>query len=395
MTVVGVVAIVLAWVVVKHAAVDALVRKQPALAAAVAPDDPRVALALAMLEFRQRGGMVSPTTLGSVQSALRKSPIAEEPLILAAVQALLDKDGDRAELLLREASRRNPRSRIARLLLLDRALRADRIAEATGHISVLSGLIPEANRVMVPELAKFAADPQTSAAVQQALRAHPNMRAVLLDHLAATGADPQLVLRFAELRNDGAPAPRAAWQQILLDSLVAKGRVDAAYSLWGRLAATGAAGSDKRVYDGRFEGKPGLPPFNWRLSTGTGGVAELGTGPELNIDYYGREDTELAAQLLMLPPGSHALSFQVEGSASGEGSRLVWRLYCLGETKPLMELPLLDVGYAPKRLSAAFSVPPTGCDAQWLRLDGNATEFPKAQIAAIRDVRVARQGGAK
>lgn len=388
-------ALLLAWLVARYSAVDGLVGKYPTVAAAVAPNDPRVTVALAMAEFRARGGAVTPAAAAAAQRSLLKAPLAEEPFLLAAVDALVARDDARAVRLLREARRRNPRSRTTRLLLLDRSLRAGRVAEAGADISILSNLIPEATKVLVPELAKFAADPATAAALQRTLEADPGMRNAVLEHLTANGADPELILRLADLpAPNGTPLGQAPWQSALMNRLVAEGEVAAAYELWKRFAGIAAPGRKTSVYDGRFEGLPGQPPFNWNLSTGTAGVAERGSGPVLNVDYYGRDAADFATQLLMLPPGRHRLSFQVEGSATGEGSRLGWRLLCNGQSQPLAELPLVEIGYAPTRLATEFTVPANGCASQWLALSGNPGEFPKAQIVTISDVRVEKAGGA-
>ena len=118
------------WLAVKTAAVDALFRRNPYAAASFSPGDPRVATTLAMAEFRQKQGAVTPALSERAIASLQDAPLTEEPFFLGALAALMQGDGAKAEPLLLEAKRRNPRSRATRLLLLDGHLRAGRVEAA-------------------------------------------------------------------------------------------------------------------------------------------------------------------------------------------------------------------------------------------------------------------------
>lgn len=377
------------WLVVKTSVVNAVIDDSPAMAATVAPKDPRIALELAMTEFTLRGGAVKPATKEKARDALRGAPLEEEPFVLAATDALVRNDSARALQLLIEARRRDPRSRITRLLLLDRFLRDRRIVEATEEMTALSGLFPQASDVLVGELARLAQNPQTTGALEKALQQNPGFRDYLLSRLAAQNANPDLILRLA--RNvppppgtTGAPA----WQGQLVASLADRGEVGRAYQMWRSFSAPKAPEQKAGVYDGKFQGLPGSGPFNWQFPPSPAGVAERTAANTLQIDYYGRADAELGNQLLMLRPGRYRLTVRAEGDAEGEGSKLSWIVDCHPAKTRLADLPLRKLNYSPRVIAADFTVPAAACPAQWLRLVGTGGEFPKAQNATISAIQI-------
>ena len=373
---------------------NALLRSNPAAAASLSADDPRVAHALAMAEFRQKGGEVSKQNLQLVAQSLRRAPLAEEPFVLSGLQALVRENTSASERLLLEAMRRNPRSRATRLLLLDRYMKTGRIDAAAREIAVLNRLIPEANQVLIPELSKFAGDPKARGALGRTLRNDPLLQQEILKHLAISGAAPETVLSLA--RASESPLTKAAaneWQGILVQKLVEKSEISRAYSIWSRFLGSSHAGGRKSgVYDGNFERKPGSPPFNWQLTGGGAGVAEIAARGGLQVEYYGRVRTDLASQVLMLDPGTHRLTFSAEGEASGKSSYLAWRVECIPSKAEAGEVPIRNLSFARKVLSGKFTVPASGCGSQWLRLVGMPAEFPEGQSATIRDLRIERGG---
>jgi hypothetical protein len=177
-----------------------------------------------------------------------------------------------------------------------------------------------------------------------------------------------------------------------VNNLVRQGEVDRAYRLWREFGKIPDSGAGKGLYDPGFRGLPGSAPFNWSLTAGAEGVAERASGGTLQASYYGRTDLVLAEQLLMLQPGRYRLQFDAEGDAKGEDSKLAWTLTCLGSNAQLVQVPLAGVTFTPRTLGASFSVPASGCRAQWLRLGGGAAEFPSEQAVTIRNLKLAGAG---
>ena len=377
------------WLVVRTSAADALIKRRPAHAAVVAPRDPRIPISLAMLEFRAAAGTVRPETRKAAIDALERAPLEDEPFFFAAMEALVQGEDSRALELLHEVRRRNPRSRFARLILLDRYLRLGRIDEATGEMTALNNLITGAGGILIPELGRLARSPQTGRALEAALRRNPEPRDMLLEHLAQTGADPELILRLA--RN--VPAPRGpgtgrAWQGKLVDGLISRGDFNRAYAFWRTFSAPQAPARKVGLYDPEMRGLPGLPPFNWHFPATPAGAAERSNGT-LTVEFYGRDSAMLAEQLLVLSPGRYRLLFIAEGSADGESSKLAWRIQCAPRATELGAIMLTKVAYSPKRITGEFTVPASGCPAQRLQLVGHAAEFVKPQNVTIRGLQLA------
>lgn len=386
--VVGAASLYLAWLSIGTATVEELTRQNPDAAAKISPGDPRIAVRRAMLEFARNNGTITPEARDAVVASAARFPLADEPYFIAGMGAALRKDSESARALLEEARRRNPRSRVTRLILLDRYFQEDRVADAAMEITVLTRLLPEAAKVLVPELSKFAANPASERALRNVLRSDPAMRELVLEHLASNNADPNLIFRIAADGGGSRSWTEARWPSMLLTSLVEKKRIDQAYSYWARLANPDPSATQSRVYDGAFRGLPGPSPFNWSLSATGAGVAERVDTPALQVDYYGREATELASQLLRLSSGQYRLSFGAEGQADGEASRLAWRIECLGSKAVLADIPLSKVTHQRKAIAGSFRVPSSECAAQWLRLVGVPAEFPKAQSAALSNLQI-------
>ncbi|MDT9599700.1 tetratricopeptide repeat protein [Sphingosinicella rhizophila] len=385
-------AIFMAWLVFKTSAVDGLLRARPNAAARVAPDDPRPVMEVAMQEFRRRNGTLSRVKSTRAINAISGAPLAEEPFLLAGLIARVNGDAARGERLLAEARRRNPRSRTARLVLLDGYLQSNQVAAASAEIRVLNALVPQVATVLVPELARMVRNPRTRPAMMRVLEGDAIMRQSVLEQLASSGADPDLILRIAQTDRASGSARAAPWQGLLIQKLIDKGDVRRAHRLWQSFIGARETQDAKSVYDGSFKGLPGAAPFNWKLTQGTAGVAEPARSGGLEVAFYGRLPTELASQMLMLRPGRYRLQFRVEGSAKGEGSRLVWVVACHKAKSPLLELPLKNISYATRRIVADFNVPASGCPAQWLRLSGINGEFATAQNVTIGEVEIRKAG---
>ncbi|MFL6858129.1 MAG: hypothetical protein ACJ8EB_09515, partial [Allosphingosinicella sp.] len=315
-----------AWWAVKLIAVQEVANLNPYAAAIAAPGDPRVKMRLAVVETvtAQRA---DPARRAAAIRALRQASLADEPFLLAALDAQAAGQGARSERLLVEARRRNPRERLVRLTLLERYLSTERWADAGREIAVVTRLVPRAQDVLAPGLAKLAANPKYAAPMAQILDRNPLLKDAVLLQLAGSGVDTAQILRLAG-RAAAPPGPPQgrAWQQKLLERLIGAKSYRDAFALWARFAGL-PAGIAKGVYDPSFAGLAGAPPFNWDLTTGEGGHAERIRGG-LEVDYYGRLDASLVRQMLLLAPGRYRLTLRADGHAEGDGTQLQWTIVC-------------------------------------------------------------------
>lgn len=382
----------LGWWIVRVGLVATMARSRPIAAYRIAPNEPAVIEALIELELRNRMGIVGPAAKAAAREALRRAPLMDEPFLIGGIDRLVIKDNRGAKSFLSHALARNGRSRLSRLLMLEVELRMKDAQGAASNMTILSRLLPEVEKVFVPELARLAQDRQTRDTLRQTLRSDPRILASVLQLLAAKGAKPELILHLAAGAPGMADPNSADWRGALLDSMVAKGDVVRARQLWVAFSGLKPEVAGATVYDGDFAGLPGLAPFNWNFSASEMGAAERDRKGGLQVEYYGRTKGELASQLLTLAPGQYRLSFNAEGDLDTPQHRLIWRILCENPNSTLLELPLAKITYAGRRLAGTFTVP-AACKVQWLRLVGEPTEFPKIENVLIRNLRIDRIGG--
>jgi len=381
----------LAWWIVRSATVSAFSRSYPKVAAKVAPDDPRVMSGQIQEELRTRMGVVSPRGKMKARQAILRAPLMEEPFDLGGIDKLVQHDHKGAEPFIRHALARNGRSRLARLLMLEIELRGKRARAAAEDMAILSRLMPDVQKVFVPELARLALDDETRPSLREVLQRDPDTHKALLQYLGQKQVKPSIILEIAGSNPPAVTdADVADWRKTLLTSMISKGNLDGAHLIWARLSKLPNAAAPT-VYDGNFEGLPGLAPFNWTFSSTDIGAAEPDKKGGLQVEYYGRTAGELATQLLMLKPGLYRMSFHADGSIDNAQHRLIWRIQCNRSNATILELPLTGITYAGRNVAAAFTVP-SNCNGQWLRLVGEPTEFPKIENVTIRNFKIQRAG---
>jgi len=99
---------------------------------------------------------------------------------------------------------------------------------------------------------------------------------------------------------------------------------------------------------------------------------------------------ELASQRAMLAPGRYRMSFRAAGNTPGQGSGVSWRISCHPAGAEIASVPIQKLTYTPAAVTTSFTVPASGCPAQWFRLVGTPSEFPAAQSITISDLAVGR-----
>jgi len=128
-----------------------------------------------------------------------------------------------------------------------------------------------------------------------------------------------------------------------------------------------------------------LPPFDWTFSSDSAGMAEP-HGGHLQVLYYGRDDSTLASQLLMLAPNKYLFATNATGSAPN--GALSWVVRCKGHSDPLVEIPV-QVG---KATEANFEVPKKDCPAQLVQLIGTAQDVAAGSNLLIHSVDIQEVG---
>ena len=328
------------------------------------------------------GRLVPGSTLRRVERASNAAPLAVEPYLIKGALAKTNGHDGLADRLFLEARARDPRSAAARYFLAERYLASGRAAEGLGEIAVLARLVPGGSQLLIPGLVQYARRPGSARFLRATLAANPTIGEAVLAILATDANNADLVLRIAgplKIADEGEPPP--AWQGRLLNALIERGEFGRARELWAKVSNIPPAAWSGLINKG-FARINAPPPFNWSFGSGSFGVAEPAGGGYLKVIYYGREDAELASQLLLLAPGQYRLQMHASGDAGG-ASGLAWSVTCLPGKTRLASVPLNGATVGGKRLGASFSVPSQACGAQWLKLTGTAKEFAKSEQATI------------
>lgn len=379
-------ALAVGWLAYRTMAVRLLPAGSPK-AASIAPGDPKVILDRAMIEFVTKRGALSGATMESIGSAALKAPLEARPYLFYGVRDLVRRDNSRALATLEAGRRLDPRQRWIRVLLLDRYLRAKRYREAAGEFAVLARLVGAASTPILAELARMSTDPSTRDAVRQTLATDFNLELALLTKLAQSGGDPRLIFSMASPRALAAASRPNGWGSALIDTMVKQRQFADARTVWKRIFHLSDAATSPPLYDAGLNGLPGSAPFNWSLAAGSPGAVDM-RGGQLQVEYYGRDTGDLASQLMILRPGRYRLGFVLSGAPTNAETSLSWSVRCAGneQAAPLLNTILPTVANTSRRQNLVFTVPNTGCPAQWLRLSGNSGEFPSPINAMVSGI---------
>ena len=335
-----------------------------------------------------KGAAMPAAARQSMLAALRKDPLAPAPFLVDGTIAQMAGEDRRAELLFLAARMRDPRGPAPRYFLADRYFKTNRIDQGLIEIAALARISEQASRPLAPALAAYARTPGAIPRLRRFFAGAPAVRDTTLDVLASDPANVGLVLALAPpLPLHQSPPP--SWQGRLLGSLVVAGDYAAADTVWRRINGIRDRGL---LYDPQFRDRSAAPPFNWQLTSGSGGVAEASGSGGLDVIYYGREDITLATQLIRLAPGTYRLAMRVEAPVSATG--LEWSLSCAaGDSKPFFQLPLDNSKQ--NVLSGTFAIPAGNCPVQWIALRGKPREVSETAQVTISSLALTQLGGAR
>lgn len=383
MLVVGV-GLIVAFHLVRAAAVSLPLAERPAWAAALWPGHPQILLDDAMTSIGASAarGQASPATaVAAITRVARKAPLEATPFLVRGAIAQTEGREPAAVPLFLHSRRLDPRAPASRYFLADHYLRTGQVRRGLAEMAVLSRLTPRSREAFVPALADYARTPGAAGPLSAFFASSPEFKPLVLETLAARPENAALVLRLAGPR----PSPgEGEWQRVLLTKMVEAGDYANAYAIWRRLTGAGTPGG--ALHNADFANHAAPKPFNWSLHGGSAGVAEPAAGGGLQVIYYGRENIGLASQLLVLRPGLYRLRMTSSGEAGADD--LAWSIRCQPEDRAILELPV-----KPGTNAASFEVPASGCPAQLIELLGRPGETGRPTELRIVDLALDRLGG--
>lgn len=373
----------LAFAAVRSAIATMLLSDDPEAAAKVWPGHPAAEIAAGLQQIGAASATLKrppETALRRISAAATSAPLAAEPFLVVGTQALSQGQVTRAERLLREARRRDPRSVAARVLLADLYLRGGEMQRGLSEVAALTRLLPGSPAPVVQTIVSYARQPGAEQPVRDLLLERPDLKDAVLTSLASDPGEAGRVIRLA-----GSSRPQGAWAAVLIATLVRNGRYREARELWAR--SSGVHPDDGLLVNPTFTASIAPPPFNWSYLD-SGGLAEVRGNGELHAIAFGRESGVIASQLLTLPPGRYRLGMTV-GRMSGEPGALSWNISCAGERRSLLQLPL--GASRTGKVAAELSVP-SDCAAQHLELRTGVNEFGRPLELTVSGLSLRRVG---
>lgn len=283
------------------------------------------------------------------------------------------------------------------------ATRSDNAKMAIYYADALLRTIPELAPAVVPVLAHFAEQKASNGAVKALLRSDPPWRDLFFAVLpeSITDARTPLDLLMA-LRTTPAP-PTQQDVSGYVDFLIQHKFYELAYYTWLQFLPASELRHAGLLFNGDFAISPSGEPFNWIIRQGAGVTVDIVPKPDagdaraLLVDFlYGRVDYRSVSELVVLPPGTYRFGGEYRGKIVGPRG-MSWRIACAEDSaKPIGEGPMImGVASTWTKTGFAFTVPPTMCRAQYVRLDLDARMASEDLVSGsilFDDLQISRAG---
>ena len=323
------------------------------------------------------GHGIPPASRALLLRVARLDPLAPEPFLADGATAQTEGRAADAEELFEAALARDPRNGAARYFLAGRYFLTRRLDEGLSAMDGMARMVPGAGLQFVPTLVSFAKQPAALPVMRRFLRRSPSYASPVLEALSGDAANAELIVALAPPRKPGEPAP--SWQGALVSRLIESGQAARAQTIWRSFSGVSPYGG---IFNPTFISSSAPPPFNWTYDASGAGLITTGPQGGLKIIYYGRQEADLAVQVLALMPGIY--SFASDVSSSPEGA-LNWKIDCQGDNRHLL---VNDLDTA-----ATFTVPASGCPTQRMHLVGTLIESQKKVELTVNAVRLQRRAG--
>lgn len=309
------------------------------------------------------------TTEALARAAVAGVPLANEPFYaIALTRFTYERRRDPAAIkaLLREAIDRHPRSRRARLLMLQHAVDSGDIGEAVDQLAVLYRLGSKPAQALIVALARSITTPRQIDEAVTAFNRHPELYKPLLRSFRQVDKSPAVSLRVVtQLPKAALADPEVA--EMAIDEMVRSQAFGQARALWLTRNGQPAAGL---IHSPNFRDARSAPPFNWRLVSGPIGAADRAPGGGLSLSYYGRSSGTLADQLVTLKPGRYELQVRYRTEGGTPGAIGVAVRCAAADNRELASSALAGRVGASQVARLGFAVPAAGCNGQLITLDG-------------------------
>ncbi len=362
------------------------VRTDPVRAAAILPDDARIAIAAARHALDKGAAPTRPPVRALVDSALTRDATLPGAIELRALDIEARGDKARAARLFALSSAISRRSLPTQLWLIQHAVDRGDVAGALTHFDIALRTSTAAPDLLFPVLMRASADPSIQAPLAQLLDRPSDWRIAFLHYAIEQGGAAGMSGIVLRMRDRGAIV-RGQIDQTLIGQLVAERH----YALALRVQQRFGAVRPGLVRDPSFADPRATFPFGWELADkGEAGAARSHVDRRTILAWNSLPGGfgQVATQLLMLPPGHYRLSTRTTTASTDAEAAPYWSLTCGEEGGP--QIALLDQPNRDGVWGIADFTVPDGCAAQWLALTLRQSDMPN-QAGAIAFILVSRR----
>lgn len=317
-------------------------------------------------------------------------PLASDPFtaLAATDMARNPKGSARDAALLKEAIRRDPRSRTARILLLRHMAATGDLEGAFDQLAVFSRLSPGLVARVMDAITGRIDTPEKVDEALAAIDPHRSLYGPFVERMASKRKSPEVVRRLAEGLPTGVKADSDI-RTTIIKQLVQVGEYATARNIWQKGNAAGASGL---IHSPDFSDAKAPPPFNWELAVNSTGAAERGRSGGLSVVYYDRNPGALAEQLLTLTPGAYRAVADFEVLA-GTADNVHLKIACNDSAATLADAAFVARKPGANRLAINFIVPLSSCAGQRISILGTASEERGETQLQIRRIDLVAAGG--
>lgn len=360
-------------VAVSYAAV--MQRQAPAQALALWPSsEAKAGLAARLLTQPDHDGSYARASR-LAQAALQRDPMSVRAASTLAFLAAEKSDAGQAARLLAYSERLSRRDLPTQLALIETKVQANDVVGALVHYDRALRTSKTSEAILVPVLVSAVANPDIARPLAPLLAARADWwKPFTLQMIQQDTPPVSSYTLLHPLKLDIRRADERAMAVDAMQRMAGHGRVDLAARFYTELRG-GHIGPFNRIHDGGFRLTDRLPPFDWDL-TNSGDLSATvearpdGKGNGLFLVATNGASDRVARQLLMLPPGRHVLSFDLDLPPSG--SRLTASARCNGSDTPLAFVRPVAAEKT-QRIVMPF-VTSTACRSVWIEFSAQASE---------------------
>jgi tetratricopeptide (TPR) repeat protein len=259
-------------------------------------------------------------------------------------------------------------------------MRQGNLERALGHWNTVLRHQGDLRSRVFPELLRLAGNPVHHAAFLSLLRQPVPWWPGFFSYAATRAPEMNTVRVLFNLQQGGPNAATPDMLHAYLARLQTEGQWLEAWFVWLNSLPKEQIGQMGYLYNGSFEAPLSNLGFDWiyekhpAVSLDTAATYDTSGERALRVGFRGlRVKFQHLHQYLMLPPGDYALQGRVRPDSLQAEQGMQWTLYCLGERTPVAVSDRFRGSTPWTRFRTEFSIPPSGCPVQMLRLELSGT----------------------